>query len=467
MTDLCWQSLVDLARLIRNREVSPVEVVRGLLERIERLDGRLNSFLSILVDEALAAARGAEEALARGEDLGPLHGVPVAVKDLLHVRGARTTCGSKIMAEFVAQEDATAVERLRRSGAIVLGKTNLHEFAYGVTNVNPHYGPARNPWDPQRVSGGSSGGSAVAVAAGLCYGALGTDTGGSIRIPAALCGVVGLKPTYGRVSRYGVIPLAWSLDHVGPLTRTVQDAALLLQVLSGHDPKDPASSQEPVPDFLGALDGNIRGVRVGVIRTMMEDADAEVRALVQNAVQVLAEEGAEVEEVEFPHLQEMRTAAAAIAMPEASAYHLPWLSQRPLDYGEDVRRRLLVGAFLPAYAYLTGLRARQRLNQEFRALFSRLDVLVAPTVSAPACPIGAQTVRVGGEERDVRAAYLWFNQVFNMAGVPSISVPCGFVGHLPVGMQIIGRWFAEGEILKVARVYERSTEWVSRRPAIA
>jgi len=467
MNDLCWRSLTEVAELIRNRKVSPVEVVQTALERIERLDSRLNSFLTVLADEALGAARQAEEALSKRESLGLLHGVPVAVKDLIHVRGARTTCGSKIMADFIAQEDATVVERLRSNGAIILGKTNLHEFAYGVTNVNPHYGPARNPWDPDRISGGSSGGSAVAVAAGLCYGALGTDTGGSIRIPAALCGIVGLKPTYGRVSRYGVIPLAWSLDHVGPITRTVQDAALLLQVLSGHDPRDPTSSREPVPDYLGALDGNIRGVRVGIIRTMMEDANSEVRTLVQNAVEVLAREGAEVEEVEIPHLQEMRTAAAAIAMPEASAYHLRWLSQRPLDYGEDVRQRLFVGALLPAHVYLTGLRARRRLNREFHSLFSRVDVLVAPTVSVSACPIGATAVRVGGEERDLRTAYLWFNQVFNMAGLPSVSVPCGFIGHLPVGMQIIGRWFAEGEILQVAHGYAQRMNWTNLRPAVS
>ncbi|MDR5702718.1 MAG: amidase [Armatimonadota bacterium] len=466
MSDLWWLSLAEVALRIRNREVSPVEVVQTLLERIARVDKGLNSFLRVLADEALVAARQAEDALSRTEELGLLHGVPIAVKDMIHVRGTRTTCGSKIMADFVAQEDATVVKRLRENGAIILGKTNLHEFAYGVTNINPHYGPARNPWDPDRISGGSSGGSAVAVAAGLCYGALGTDTGGSIRIPAALCGVVGLKPTFGRVSRYGVVPLAWSLDHVGPITRTVEDARLMFQVIAGYDPMDPTTSKEPLPDLRGLLDGEIRGVRVGVIRTMMEDADPQVRSLVQDALKVLTDAGAEVEEVAIPSLQEMRTAAMAIAMPEASAYHLRWLSQRSLDYGEDVRQRLFVGALLPAHAYLTGLRARQWLRKQLQEVFERVQVLVAPTVSAPACPIGAQTLRVGEEERDPRAAYLWFNQVFNMVGLPSISVPCGFVRHLPVGMQIIGRWFAEGEILSVARAFERGAIQIHRRPPV-
>ncbi|HEU5431891.1 MAG TPA: amidase, partial [Thermomicrobiales bacterium] len=337
--DLCDLPLLDVAARIRRREVSPIAVVDAVLERIAALDGVFNAFITVLADEARSDARRAEAEIAAGTYRGPLHGVPISVKDLFATRGIRTTAGSRILADHVPDHDATLVERLRAAGAIVVGKTNMLEFAYAA--VHPDYGPTPNPWDVRRSTCGSSSGSAAAVAAGMGYGSIGSDTGGSIRLPASYCGIVGLKPTYGRVSRHGGVPVSWSADHFGPLTRTVGDCAALLGVIAGEDPRDPTSGREPVPDYLGRLDGGLAGRRIGVADAYLrQHVDAEVQAIVEQAVARLASLGATVVEVDLPPPAEVVPALLGILAPEATAYHREWLRTRPDDYSAAVRERL-------------------------------------------------------------------------------------------------------------------------------
>ncbi len=463
--ELTQLSLARAGEMIRRRELSPLELTEACLERIDRVDAALNAFITVTRKEALEEARRAAQEIARGRYRGPLHGVPVALKDMFATKGVRTTAGSRIMADRVPGEDAEATARLRAAGAVVLGKLNLHEFAFGATGVNPHYGPARNPWDTSRIAGGSSSGSAVAVASGECFAALGTDTGGSVRIPAALCGIVGFKPTYGRVSRWGVVPLSSSLDHVGPLTRTVEDAAIVLAAIAGRDPKDDSSLDEPVPDYRRELrrDRGLDGTRVGLPRRpFFEDADGEVLAAVQEALRVLAELGAEVEEVSLPHISEMPAAARDIMLPEAFAYHQAWLEERPQDYGDDVRQRLEMGRASSAASYEQAQRLRERIVQEWRTgLFRKIDILATPTTAIPAPPIEASDLRT-------TMALVRLTNPFNVAGLPAVSVPCGFTrAGLPVGLQLVGRWFEEGAVLRVARAYEQATRWHRRLPSVA
>ncbi|MDA8219666.1 MAG: amidase, partial [Dehalococcoidales bacterium] len=320
--ELCFLTLAEQSRLIRDGEASPVDVVESALSQIERVDGKVNAFITVMADSARAAAREAEQEIARGDYRGPLHGIPIALKDLFYTKDVRTTAGSKILRDFVPDEDATVVTRLREAGAITIGKTNMHEWAFGPTNTNPHYGDVHNPWDLSRVSGGSSGGSAAAVAASMASAALGSDTGGSIRIPGALCGVVGLKPTYGRVSRYGAVPCAWSLDHVGPLCRTAEDAAIALGAIAGRDPKDPACSDRPVPDYQLETPRGIAGLRIAILKEYVADpTDPEVAAAFQAAVAALQRLGAAVEEVSLPEARYAVPASTAIMSAEASNYH--------------------------------------------------------------------------------------------------------------------------------------------------
>ncbi|TMB67521.1 MAG: amidase, partial [Chloroflexi bacterium] len=359
-SDLHWLSVAEAAGLIAARKVSPVELTQALLRRIDGLDGRLNAAITVDADAAMAAARTAAEQIAKGAGHSPLHGVPVALKDIFGVAGVRMTAGSKILAENVASEDAEATTRLKAAGATILAKLNLHEFAFGATGVNPHYGVARNPWDLERITGGSSSGSGASVAAGECAAALGTDTGGSIRIPASLCGIVGLKPTYGRVSKRGVLPLSWSLDHVGPMTRTVEDAAIILRAIAGRDAAEASTSDEPVPDYTQALRGGVQGLRIGVPRQFFfENVDPEVESAVRSAIGMLEDMGAEVKEVDAPLISEIPGGVTAIMLPEALAYHQKWMSERPDDYGEDVRYRLELGATYLAVHYVQAQRLRE------------------------------------------------------------------------------------------------------------
>jgi aspartyl-tRNA(Asn)/glutamyl-tRNA(Gln) amidotransferase subunit A len=460
-TDLLLLSLTEVARLLKRRSVSPVEVTRAILDRIAAVSPRLNAFRTITADEALAAARRAERAIRAGRYKGPLHGIPVSVKDLIQTAGIRTTCGSRILADWIPDADATLIRLLRGAGAILIGKTHLHEFAYGPTNLNPHYGPARNPWDPGRMTGGSSGGSGIAVATGCSYVSIGTDTGGSVRIPAALCGVVGLKPTYGRISRAGIFPLSWSLDHAGPLTRTVADAAITLQALAGFDPADPGSSRQPVPNFSRGLTAGVKGLRLGVPKEFFwDEVDPEVAGAVRKAVAVLAGLGGSVREVHWPMAAEARALSFLIIEAEAFSVHERWLKERPEDYGPDVRQRLAQGATILAADYLRAQRLRRRFIESLDAVFKACDVLLTPTMPVAAPRLEETTLHWPSQTESVTAALARLTRPFNLTGTPALSVPCGFTaGGLPIGLQIAGRTFDEATVLRVGHTYEHAARF--------
>lgn len=471
MASLTFASVTELVRMIATKQVSPVEVVRAHLERITALDGSLKSFITVTADAALAAARGAEAAMTAGRPLGPLHGVPLGLKDLYDTAGVRTTGGSKILAQRVPSADATVVRRLRDAGMISLGKLNMVEFAYGPEGLNPHYGHARNPWDPRvhRMTGGSSSGSGASVAAGLVPVALGSDTGGSIRIPCSLCGLTGIKPTYGRVSRAGVLPLSWSMDHVGPMTRSAADAALVLGAMAGYDAADPTSSVLPVPDYMAALTGDVRGLRVGLLRSFfLESATLEVRAAVEAAARALEKAGAVVDDVALPSIRHVAAGALAVVAAEAMTYHAAWLRSRRADYDPEVSTRLMVGAFVTGVHYVRGQQARALIRREVDDALVRHDVLVAPATPIPAPAIDERQTALGDGASDVRSALIRLTRPFNFSGHPACSVPCGFSGGgLPIGLQIVGRPFDEATVLRAADAYQRVTDWHTRRPVLA
>jgi len=469
MSELFWASMADLGRMIATKEVSPVEVVRAHLDRIAALDAKLRAFITVCAEAALQAARGAEADLMADKVVGPLHGVPWAPKDLYATKGVRTTGGSKILADSVPRADATVVARLGEAGAIVLGKLNMHEFAYGPEGLNAHYGDARNPWDARahRITGGSSSGSGAAVAAGLAPGSLGSDTGGSIRIPASLCGITGLKPTYGRVSRAGVLPLAWSMDHVGPMTRTARDCALMLHAIAGHDPADPTTSALPVPDYTAGLTGDVKGLRVGLLRAHFTDVAApDVRAAVEAAAKQLERAGAIVDEANLTQVVHVAAASSAIVASEALAYHAAWIRSRAQDYQQDVRERLRVGAFVSGVHYVRAQQVRALVSREVDEALARRDVLLAPATPIPATVLGERETTLGDGTSDVRSALIRLTRPFNFSGHPACATPCGFTGSgLPIGLQVVGRPFDEATVLRVVDAYQRLTDWHTRRPA--
>jgi len=457
-------TIAEATRAFRARQLSPVELTRACLERIEALDPQLNAFVTVLPDRALAEAREAEARLAAGRPRGPLDGIPFALKDLYETAGIRTTAGSKILADYVPQRDAACVRRLGEAGVVLLGKLNMHEWAYGGTTAVSHFGPCHNPWDLERIPGGSSGGSAAALAASLCLGSLGSDTGGSIRMPASLCGIVGLKPTYGRVSKQGVIPLSDSLDHAGPLARTVEDVALILQAIAGPDPDDPTTVDRPVPDYVASLKGDVRRLRVGMPnRDALSGVSEDVLQGIDEALRTLAGLGASVVEVAAPWLLEAVVIWPNIAGPEAAHYHRQNLEHRPQDIAEQVRNRLLAGRNLAAVEYLRGLDVQRRIKGEVAALFADIDLLVTPTTPFTATRIEDELAAVGREGRIHR-----FTAPFNITGQPAISVPCGFDPQgLPIGLQVIGRPWEEETVLRLAHAYEQATDWHRRRPPLA
>ncbi|MBZ5654829.1 MAG: aspartyl/glutamyl-tRNA amidotransferase subunit A [Acidobacteriia bacterium] len=458
----------QLAPLLQKKEISPLELFDAAIERIHQLQPKLNSFITITEEQGRRAATEAESEIRKGQYRGPLHGIPISIKDLFATRGVRTTAGSKILAKWIPDYDATAVARLHRAGMVLVGKTHMHEFAYGVTNDNPHYGPARNPWDPSRVPGGSSGGSAAAVASSQCAASLGSDSGGSIRTPAAVCGVVGLKPTYGRVSRWGAIPLAWTLDHVGPLTKSVEDAAIMLAAMAGPEANDPSASSRPLPDYRKEIHESIRGLRLGVPRQyFFQHVDPEIERLVSAAIRQLESLGATHVEVEIPDLENCSAMEAHITLAEATSYHEPYLRKQADDYGPGVRTNLEAGRYLLATDYVKSQRARTLLQRNFNEALQHADVIVSPTLPALPPRVGEVWVQSGDLREHVIDAFLRFNIPYDLTGLPAISVPCGFSSAgLPIGLQIAGRAFEEATILKVALAYERSTSWHLARPAL-
>jgi aspartyl-tRNA(Asn)/glutamyl-tRNA(Gln) amidotransferase subunit A len=465
-SELCYTSLRGLATLIQRQEVSPVEATQAVVDRVEKFDRQLNSVITLLRDEALTQAHAAEQEILAGRYRGPLHGVPIAVKDLFYTKGIQTTAGSKVLFDFKPTYDATVISRLHDAGAILIGKLNMHEFARGATNASSLIGACANPWDTLRVPGGSSGGSAAAVAAGLCFASLGSDTEGSIRIPAALCGIVGLKPTYGRVSRHGVFPLSWSLDHVGPMARTVADVVLMLQVIAGHDRHDPTTRTAVVPDYSVALTKDIEGARLGIPQEFyFEQLDPEVRDSVRAALQSLERAGAQLEEISLPFSKYAASAGRIIALTESAEIHEPFLNRRSSDYSSDVRAGLLTGQLISGKHYVKAQRVRSLIRQEMAAALRRVDALVTPTVPIPAPSIGQAMVDMHQETLDVTWALSRLTCPANLTGFPAVSVPCGFTeGGLPIGLQLTGRPFAEATILQLAYAYEQETTWHQRRP---
>jgi len=452
------RSLTDLARAFREKRLSPVEVVGALLERIEAEDEVLNAFITVTGERALEEAARAEAEILAGRYRGPLHGVSVGLKDLIYTRGVRTTMGSAFFKDFVPDHDATVAAKLEEAGAVLVGKTNTHEFAYGPTGDRSYFGPTRNPHDPVRISGGSSGGSGSAVAAKLLYGSLGSDTGGSVRIPAALCGIVGMKPTFGRVSKRGVFPLSWTLDHVGPMTRTVEDNALLLNVLAVHDPADPYSARRPAEDFARDLRRGVRGGAVGVPGDFyFEHVGAEVGERVRETIEVFRSLGASVRVVGIPHLWETLKAQRLTLAAEAYAVHEERLQREPERFDDEVRERLMEGERLKAHRYASAQQRKLRAKDEFGRALEGMDVLLTPTLPIAATLIDQKETAIGGYEESVRSALTRLTGPTNHTGFPSLSIPCGFTASgLPVGVQLIGRPFGEATLYRFGRAYEEA-----------
>lgn len=467
--ELLELSLAQAARLVKAREISPVDLVGASLDRIKAVDGRLSAYISVFEDEARKVAKAAETMIMAGHDLGPLHGIPIALKDNLAVKGFRTTAGSKVLKDWIPDHDATVTERLRRAGSIFIGKLNMHEFAWGGTSDNPHYGAVRNPWDTERFPAGSSGGSGVAVAARMCYGAIGTDTGGSIRLPSAINGVVGIRPTYGRVSNYGIIPLAWSMDTAGPMTRTVEDCAIMFNAIAGHDPKDASTSRAPVVDYTEALNRGVKGLRIGVVPGyFFHHLQPPVHDAVKGGLKTLEGLGAEIVDVNIENIHGNISAQLTIEAAEPSTYHQRWLREQPENYGEDVRSLLEIGEMLLATHYLQAQRYRTLLRQEFLEAFKKVDVFICPTLPFTATKVGAMKVVIeNGVEEDMLSAIMQFTGVPSLTGLPSLNVPCGFDPEgLPVGMQIIGRPFDESFLFRIGAAFQSATDFHRRAPVL-
>jgi aspartyl-tRNA(Asn)/glutamyl-tRNA(Gln) amidotransferase subunit A len=464
MTDLTRLTLVEASELLRRKILSSVELTQACIARIERLNPAINAFITVTAEQALQQAREAGTEIQRGRWRGPLHGMPLALKDLIDTAGIRTTAASAVFKDRVPAEDAEVVRRLKAAGAVLLGKLNMHEFAYGGTSVPSYYGAVHNPWNRGRIAGGSSGGSGAAVAAHLCFGALGTDTAASVRQPAAYCGVVGLKPTYGRVSTRGVIPLSWSLDHVGPLCRSVQDAAVLLEAIAGFDPLEPSSVDRPIERYTEAALARPSSLRLGVVRRpYFEQLDADIEAAVNAAIQALAGISAGVREVELPYSNLLLTIASA----EAYAFHAPYFTRTPELYQAMTRQRLEGAARISAADYVNARREMERLRWQADSAFADVDLLITPTTVI--APIGIEAGNLDpplppdGTPVEFRNTHM-----FDVLGLPAISVPCGFTRDgMPIGLQIAGPRFAESRVLALAHAYEQITDWHTRTPPAA
>jgi len=465
-TDICYLSAGQLAQLIKKKEISPVDVVKTHLSRIYSLESTLNSFITLLPDQAMEAAQQAEKEIQADRYIGPLHGIPFGLKDLYYVKGIRNTSGSKIFEHFIPNFESTIALRLKKAGAVLLGKLNMHPFAYGPTGENEEYGHMHNPWNPSLITGGSSGGNGSAVASGQCVLAMGSDTGGSIRIPGALCGLVGLKPTYGRLSRYGMTVLAWSQDHSGPMARTVEDCALVMNAVAGYDPNDPTSVNLPVPNYTKALTGHIKGLHLGFVKEFFEvPIESQVKESFWKAIDKLVELGAIVSEVSWPLYEYSTAIASIIQMAEATAYHSKLIREDASRIYPPVRLRLEAGIFITATDYIQAQRARTLFYHQSQELLKKVDLLISPTLPVTAFPIGTSALTVSGQKVNVISLLTQYTRPFNLNGFPAITVPCGFSeDHLPIGLQFVGRPFDEEMVLRFAHAYEQATEWHRRRP---
>ncbi|MEM8562899.1 MAG: amidase [Pseudomonadota bacterium] len=465
--ELCGLTIAEANRLLSAGECSALELTEAYLQRIEALDPRINAYVTVCADRALADAERATQEIQAGGTRGPLHGIPIGLKDLYETQGILTTGGGKYHAAHVPDKDCTAARKLREAGTVLLGKLNTHEYAYGVTTNNPHYGATHNPWNLDHIPGGSSGGSGAAIAAGLATATLGTDTGGSIRMPASVCGVVGLKPTYGRVSKAGVIPLSYLLDHAGPITRTVEDAAILLTAIAGYDPADASTVRLPVNDYLADLSASIKGMRIGVPRSWFFDQLQEgVGEAVEEAIVMFRSLGADVRDVESPPFAQSLDASMSIALAEAQEFHSQALAESPDHFGADVGA-ILKSPAPDTDAIIGALRARDYLTAATRELLETVDLLLTPSTAIVAAPIGEEVVSYGGVEEPIMLAMIRCTAPFNATGLPAISLPCGFTDQgLPVGLQLAGRPFDDALVLRAAHAYEQTTDWHKRNPPL-
>lgn len=465
--ELTGLTIAEAAESIEKKSLSPVELTEVYLGRIEALQPTVNAYITVTADRARADAKAAEDEIVAGTYRGPLHGIPIALKDLYETAGIRTTAGSKVHAEYVPAQDSTAARKLREAGSVLLGKTNTHEYAWGTTTNNPHWGATHNPWDLDRIPGGSSGGSGAAIVAQMAAGTMGTDTGGSIRIPAALCGCVGLKPTFGRVSKQGVFPMSWQLDHPGPIVKSVEDAAIVLQTIAGYDPADFSTVPVPVPDYRATLRNGVRGLRVGVPRAfffgLLQD---EVRSAVEEAIEEFRRLGAVVRDIEPEVTRDVINMAWPLVVAEGQEYHGAAFATRKGDFGSDLQS--VLSAPLPDAIGLTrAYRASYRVKELFRKAFEDVDVMLTPTTLRTASIIGEEQVMVGDTEMTPGGAFASLTMPFNVAGLPALALPCGFdAGGLPISLQLAGRPFDEATVLRAGWAYEQATEWHTRRPAL-
>jgi aspartyl-tRNA(Asn)/glutamyl-tRNA(Gln) amidotransferase subunit A len=463
--DLTGLTLRQAGEFLRRRAVSPIELTQACLRRIEKYNPLINAFITVTADSALATAKKMEEEGRKGKWRGPLHGIPIALKDNIDTAGIRTTGASELFKDRVPAEDAVVAQKLREAGAILLGKLNMHEFAYGATSAISYFGPVHNPWALDRISGGSSGGSAAAIAMDLCFGTLGTDTGGSIRIPSSHCGVAGFMPTYGRVSNRGVIPMAWTLDHVGPICKTVEDTALLLGVIAGYDASDPTTIDAPVPDYSRGLKLDISKLRVGVPRgSFFDNLDLEYAKAVEVAIEVVRKLTASVKDVRLPEAP----AAPVIWGPETYAYHAKWLKESPEKYQKATRELMIRADDIKPEVYAYARRQTDLVRREIEKVFATVDVLVTPTMKSPPGLIAASLNQAAPPTPGPRGSEAVTSPgTFDVYGIPAITVPCGFTSTgLPIGLQISGAHFAEAKVLALAHAYEKATNWHIRRPAL-
>jgi aspartyl-tRNA(Asn)/glutamyl-tRNA(Gln) amidotransferase subunit A len=475
--ELLGLTLADASARIRERSISPIELTKAYLDRIARLNPVLNAYQTLTAEQAMAAAGNAEKEIAWGHYRGPLHGIPVSIKDNLATKGIKTTAGSKILADWVPDFDATVVARLKEAGAILLGKTNMHEWASGGTTINPYYGTTHNPWDLNRIPGGSSGGSAAAVAADLCLASIGTDNAGSVRNPAAMCGIVGIKPTYGRVSVFGGVPGTggYSTNHFGVFTKTARDCALVLRQIAGCDPEDPLSSDEPVEDYSAGLDGRIKAMKFGLIEDYFDELlMGEAREIYGRAIEALESLGMRAEKVRIPHMHLIPAAQSATSRVENATAHDRYLRTRPRDYSPELLYRHIHALTIPAETYVAAQKARRWICREFEEALTRVDVFVTPvSIAAPTIEEAKQGfAQVDGRTikfQDTRGSYWGLSTIpFNVTGLPAVSVCCGFTSAgLPIGLQIAGRYFQESTILRVAHAYEQAAGWHLRKPALS
>jgi len=463
---LAMKTISELAPLIEKKEISPVDVAVDILERIKLFDNEINSYIYVTPEErVIELAKNAETEIVSGNYKGPLHGIPLALKDIFSVEGEVTTIGSKIHGDYIAEQDATVVQKLKESGAFFTGKLNLHEYASGGTTLNEHYGACRNPWDTSRIPGGSSGGSGAAVAADLTIASLGTDTGGSIRIPASANGIVGLKPTHGLVSKFGCFPLSWSLDHIGPMTKNVTDAAILLEQIVGFDSQDATSIKAPKTAYQEALTGDITGKIIGIEESyFFKEVDNEVAELVRQGIQTLEKMGAKIEIVKAPSLKYAEYAEFMTLFGETALIHKKNMLERPEDFGPSVRNSFLLANMITSDQYLEAQQIRRMMALDFEEIWSKVDAIVAPTMPIIPFKIGENRVKINGEEFSAHHSLGRLNGPANLLGLPSIAVPCGFAQDMPVGMQIIGAPLSEATLLNLAYAFEQSNPLQGRKP---